>query len=136
MKLFISLVAIAGFSFLFGLAFQHHLSPLYVVGAQFLQMLFGQGVVAILFTLSGELFPTPVRTLGIGIVNGVGRFGMVLGPTALGLLIMFGTPTSHIIYFFAVPMLVAALLALFVIKVDTRQQTLEQINTAQTAGGH
>jgi len=126
----------AGFSFLFGLAFQHHLSPFYVVGAQFMQMLFGQGVVAILFTLSGELFPTPVRTLGIGIVNGVGRFGMVLGPTALGLLIMFGTPTSHIIYFFAVPMLVAALLALFVIKVDTRQQTLEQINTAQTAGGH
>ncbi len=126
----------AGFSFLFGLAFQHHLSPLYVVGAQFLQMLFGQGVVAILFTLSGELFPTSVRTLGIGIVNGVGRFGMVFGPTALGLLMKFGTPTSHIIYYFAVPMVFAALIALFVIRVDTRQQSLEQIGAQQGAGGH
>jgi putative MFS transporter len=127
----------AVFSFLFGLAFQHHLPPFYVVGAQFLQMLFGQGVVAILFTLSGELFPTSVRTLGIGIVNGVGRFGMVLGPTALGLFLKFGIATSHIIYYFAIPMVVAALLALFVIRVDPRQQSLEQISAKeQAAGGH
>jgi putative MFS transporter len=130
----------AMFSFLFGLAFQHHLSPFYVVGAQFLQMLFGQGVVAILFTLSGELFPTPVRTLGIGIVNGVGRFGMVLGPTVLGLLLKFGTATSQIIYYFAIPMVIAALVALFVIRVDPRQQSLEQITEgaggqSQSAGG-
>ena len=135
--LFLLTAVSAVFSFLFGLAFQHHLSPFYVVGAQFLQMLFGQGVVAILFTLSGELFPTSVRTLGIGIVNGVGRFGMVLGPTALGLLMKFGTPTSHIIYLFAIPMVVAALIALFVIRVDTRQQSLEQIGAQQAAaGGH
>ena len=47
--------------------------------------MFSTSIVRILYTLSAELFPTPVRTLGMGTVNGLGRLGAVLGPLFLGL---------------------------------------------------
>jgi putative MFS transporter len=94
------------------------------------QTLFAQGVPAILFTLSSELVPTPVRTLGLGIISGMGRFGAVLGPFILGLFLHFGTKISDIIYLFAIPLFVASILALFVIKIDPRGQSLEQIGKA------
>jgi hypothetical protein len=53
----------------------------------------------------------------------------VLGPFALGLFLTFGTDISHVIYFFAAPLLVAAILAVIVIRFDPRKHTLEQITT-------
>jgi putative MFS transporter len=115
------------FFVLFGLSFEFKW-PIYVlIGSQVLQTLSAQGIVAILYTLSAELFPTPVRTVGMGIVNGVGRLGAVLGPFLLGVFLHFGTKISEVIYFFAVPLLVAAILALFAIKVDPRRRSLDQI---------
>ena len=98
-----------------------------------LQTLAVQGVITILYTLSAELFPTPVRSLGIGFVQSLGRFGAVLGPFALGLFLTFGTEISHVIYFFAAPLLVAAILAVIVIQFDPRKHTLEQITTEARA---
>ena len=66
--------------------------------------------------------------MGIGSVQSMGRFGAILGPLSLGLFPKFGTEISRITYFFAAPLVVAAILALFVINFDPRQQTLEQIN--------
>ena len=126
---------------LFGMSLQYRWPVHVIVGVQLLQTLAVQGVMVILYTLTTELFPTPVRSLGIGSVQSMGRFGAILGPFMLGLLLQFGTEISHIIYFFAAPLLVSAVLALFVIRFDPRQKTLEQINTevegeAVAAGGH
>jgi MFS family permease len=87
-------------------------------------------------TISSELFPTPARTLGLGIVNAVGRCGAILGPLVLGILFKFGTAISQIIYYFAVPLLAAAIIALFAIKIDPRKKTLEAISqeTEKAAG--
>jgi putative MFS transporter len=122
------------FFVLFGLSFQYHWPIWVLVGSQVMQTLLAQGVVAILFTLSAELYPTPVRTLGMGLVNGVGRLGAVLGPFLLGVFLHFGTQISDIIYFYAAPLLVAAIVALFAIKVDPRRRSLDQIGAAAGAG--
>lgn len=129
------------FFILFGLAFQYKWPVPVLVGSQILQTLSAQGVIAILFTLTSELFPGSVRTLGIGIVNGVGRIGAVLGPFLLGLAFNSGMKISQVIYMFAVPLFVAAVMTLFVIKVDTRERSLESIgqdgNKALSGqGGH
>jgi putative MFS transporter len=122
---------------LFGLSFQYKWPIQAIVSIQLLQTLTVQGVIAILYTLSAEMFPTPVRSLGIGFVQSLGRLGAVLGPLALGLFLKFGTEISQVIYFFAAPLLIAVILALFVIRFDPRKHTLEQITTeVRTGAGH
>lgn len=122
------------FFVLFGLSFEYHWPIAVMVGSQVVQTLFAQGVPAILFTLSSELVPTPVRTLGLGIISGMGRFGAVLGPFILGLFLHFGTKISDIIYLFAIPLFIASILALLVIKIDPRGLSLEQIGEKERKG--
>lgn len=122
------LTVLGGAFFLaFGLSFEFRLPLAVTVGSQFLQGLFGSGVVAILYTLGTELFTTDVRSLGMGVVTAVGRLGAIAGPSVLGILLTFGTAIHQIIYWFTLPLLVAALLALVLIRVDPRQKTLERV---------
>ncbi len=74
--------------------------------------------------------------MGLGIMNCIGRFGAILGPLVLGVLFKFGTAINEIIYYFAVPLVVAAIIAVFTVKIDPRKKTLEAISqeTQKTAG--
>jgi putative MFS transporter len=117
------------FFFLFGLSLEHRWSVPVMVGSQVLQTLWSQGIVSILFTLSSEIFPTPVRSLGLGLVSGVGRFGAVVGPFILGVSLHWGARISQVIYVFATPLFIAAILAFLVIRVDTRDKGLEEIGS-------
>ncbi|HLH69795.1 MAG TPA: MFS transporter [Candidatus Dormibacteraeota bacterium] len=117
----------AVFFILFGLSFQLR-SPIgLTVAFQSLQSLLGGGVIAVLYTLGTELFPTSVRSLGMGIVTAFGRIGAIIGPFALGVFLFFGTAISHIVYFFTIPLVIASLLGLFLIQVDPRRKSLERI---------
>ena len=121
------------FFIFFGLSFEYKW-PIYVlVGFQIIQTLAAQGVVPIIFTLSSELFPTPVRSLGLGIVSGVGRFGAVAGPFLMGLAFYYGMRISQAIYMFAAPLFIASILLVLVIKTETRQRTLEEIASGELA---
>jgi MFS transporter, AAHS family, 4-hydroxybenzoate transporter len=62
--------------------------------------------------LSGRLYPTFMRSNGVGWASAMGRFGSVAGPVAGGILIAYDLPTSEIFYFAAVPTLCAALACL------------------------
>jgi putative MFS transporter len=115
------------FFILFGLSFEYKWPVSVLVGFQIIQTLSAQGVVSILYTLSSELFPTPVRSLGLGIVSGFGRFGAVLGPFLMGLAFHWGMKISQAIYLFAAPLFIASILALLVIRTETRKRTLEDI---------
>lgn len=117
----------AVFFIVFGISFELKLAIAITIAAQFLQGLLGGGVIAVLYTLGTELFPTSVRSIGMGIVTAFGRIGAIVGPYALGLFLTFGTAISQIIYFFTIPLLVAAIIALFLIRVDPRQKALERI---------
>ena len=98
------------------------------VGANVGYQFFSQGIIVILYTLGTELFPTSVRSLGMGIVTATGRVGSILGPFVLGVLMTLGTAIHQIIYYFALPLLLAAVITVLLIRIDPRQKTLEQIN--------
>jgi len=94
------------------------------VGYQF----FSGGVVPIFYTLSTELFPTRVRSLAMGLVVAAARLGSITGPFMLGLLLTLGTQIHQIIYYFTLPLVIAALILVVAVKVDSRQKTLEEVS--------
>jgi putative MFS transporter len=116
------------FFLIFGLSFELKMPIGITVGANVGYQFFSQGIIVILYTLGSELFPTSVRSLGMGLVTATGRVGSILGPLVLGLFLTFGTAIHQIIYYFAMPLLLAAALSVVLIRVDPRQKTLEQIN--------
>ena len=125
------------FFVLFGLSFAYRWPIYVIVGSQVLQALFSQGVVSVVFTFSAEIFPTPVRGVGVGLVGGIGRFGAAFGPFIVGLALHWGAQLSHIVYLLAVPLFVIAVITYFTIKVDPRGQALEEINAGkQLLAGH
>ncbi len=58
--------------------------------------------------LSGTLYPTCIRSTGVGWAFGVGRIGSILGPVLGGLLISFNPPNSVLFACAGVPILCCA----------------------------
>jgi len=117
----------SAFFLAFGLSFELKMPIEITVAANVGYQFFSQGIIVILYTLGSELFPTPVRSLGMGIVTATGRVGSILGPFAVGVFLTFGTSIHEIIYWFAIPLLLAAIVSVVLIRVDPRQKTLEEI---------
>jgi len=117
----------SAFFLAFGISFELKMPIAITVAANVGYQFFSQGIIVILYTLSSELFATPVRSLGMGLVTATGRIGSILGPFVVGVFLTFGTAIHQIIYWFAMPLLLAAILAIILIRVDPRQKTLEQI---------
>ncbi|MEE9570497.1 MAG: MFS transporter, partial [Gammaproteobacteria bacterium] len=98
------LVASAGLMTVFG----------YISGSAAVLVLFGligfalQGGFTGLYSVAARLYPTEVRTMGVGWAIGVGRTGAIVGPAAGGLLIGMGLSMSANFIVFAVPVVVAA----------------------------
>jgi len=95
-----------------------------IVGYQF----FSGGVVPIIYTLNAELFPTQIRSIALGLVIACARVGSITGPLILGFMLTLGTQIHQIIYYFALPLVVAAVLVVIFIRVDPRQKTLEEVS--------
>ena len=60
---------------------------------------------------AGLIYPTGIRSTGLGWAFGVGRFGSILGPTVGGWLIARHAPTPELFKAAAVPMLVCVIAA-------------------------
>ena len=116
------------FFILFGTSFQQHWPVWAMVGSQVCQVLLYNGVIVVLYTISAELFPTSVRTLGMGIVNGVGRIGAMLGPFILGVFLKENLSIGHILYLFALPPILGSACVVVAIKIDSRRKSLEEIS--------
>jgi putative MFS transporter len=122
------LAALSSVFFLaFGISFELKMPIAITVAANVGYQCFSQGIIVILYTLGSELFPTTVRSLGMGLVTATGRIGSILGPFVIGVFLSFGTAIHQIIYWFTIPLLLAAVLAIILIRVDPRRKTLEQI---------
>jgi len=78
----------------------------------FLLMFFVQGSFTGLFAVAVRIYPTEIRTTGIGWAIGAGRTGAILGPIVAGVLLGAGLSISWTFVVFAGPMLLAALFAL------------------------
>lgn len=70
-----------------------------------------QGGFTGLYAVATKVYPTHIRTTGIGFAIGLGRFGAVVGPGLAGFLIAAGLSMSGNYYVFAVPMVIGGLLS-------------------------
>jgi len=68
----------------------------------------GTGLIA----LAAELYPTTVRSTGIGWGMGMGRLGQVFGPLGTGLLVGWGVGVGGVFYAAAIPCFIGALFIL------------------------
>jgi AAHS family 4-hydroxybenzoate transporter-like MFS transporter len=48
---------------------------------------------------TGQVFPTPVRSGGVGLIYGVGRIGSFAGPAIAGLLVAMHVPLGNLFYY-------------------------------------
>jgi MFS family permease len=70
-----------------------------------------QGGFTGLYAIAAKVYPTEIRSTGIGWAVGLGRFGAVAGPAIAGFLIASGLNMSGNYFVFAVPMAIGGLLA-------------------------
>ena len=76
-----------------------------------------QGGFTGLYSTAAKLYPTAIRSTGIGWAIGLGRSGAVAGPAVAGYLIAAGFDMSANFLFFAVPMAVGGFIA-FLLHID------------------
>ena len=68
---------------------------------------FVQGGFNAFFPTATRIYPAAMRSTGVGIAFGVGRFGAILGPQLFGILKDNGMPIATIFTLFSLPLLVA-----------------------------
>lgn len=71
--------------------------------------IFVQGGFNGMYPILARVYPTEIRTTGVGFAVGVGRFGAILGPTLFGYLFDSGLSTSNLFTLFSLPLLVTGL---------------------------
>ncbi len=113
--------------FVAGLSFEFHYPIAATIAAIVAYQFFSGGTVPIIMTLNVELFPTQVRSLAYGLVVAFARIGSISGPLILGVMLTLGTEIHQIIYYFSLPLVVAAVLLVIFIRVDPRQRSLEDV---------
>jgi predicted MFS family arabinose efflux permease len=70
-----------------------------------------QGGFVGLYAIAVKVYPTEIRSTGVGWAIGLGRSGAVLGPAAAGFLIAAGLSMSANYYVFAVPMALGGMIS-------------------------
>jgi MFS transporter, AAHS family, 4-hydroxybenzoate transporter len=73
-----------------------HVHPVLLVAALLVSGMSVLGAVPGLYAVIASVYPTPMRSTGVGAVLGAGRLGSVLGPAAGGLLLALGWSISTI----------------------------------------
>jgi AAHS family 4-hydroxybenzoate transporter-like MFS transporter len=73
--------------------------------------------------VAGIIYPTHVRSLGVGYAFGIGRFGAFGGPAIGGLLIGMNLPLQHLYVIAAAPLLISLLACLIMIRLTDDART-------------
>jgi MFS transporter, AAHS family, 4-hydroxybenzoate transporter len=68
--------------------------------------IFVQGGFNGMYPILARVYPTEIRTTGVGLAVGVGRFGAILGPSLFGYLFDEGLSISNLFTVFSIPLLV------------------------------
>jgi MFS transporter, AAHS family, 4-hydroxybenzoate transporter len=71
--------------------------------------IFVQGGFNGMYPILARVYPTEIRTTGVGLAVGVGRFGAILGPSLFGYLLDDGLNISNLFTIFSIPLLVTGL---------------------------
>ena len=81
----------------------------------FTLMYFVQGAFAGIYAVAARVYPTEIRTTGIGWAIGVGRIGAIIGPAAAGFILGAGVSINTTFVIFSIPLLITAVI---VTKID------------------
>lgn len=71
--------------------------------------IFVQGGFNGIYPILSRVYPTEIRTTGVGTAVGIGRFGAILGPTIFGLLSDSGMNISTLFGLFSIPLLITGI---------------------------
>lgn len=63
------------------------------------------------YPTAARVYPSAIRTTGVGLTMGIGRFGAILGPTLFGMLTDAGLSLGTLFGLFSLPLLVAGFMA-------------------------
>jgi MFS transporter, AAHS family, 4-hydroxybenzoate transporter len=72
---------------------------------------FVQGGFNAFFPIATRIYPSAMRSTGVGLAFGIGRFGAILGPQLFGIFKDAGMPITTIFTLFSLPLLVAGFMA-------------------------
>ncbi len=75
----------------------------------FVLMYFVQGGFTGLYAVAARLYPTEIRTTGVGFAIGAGRIGAILGPVIAGFILGAGVSISWTFVIFGVPLVIAGI---------------------------
>jgi MFS transporter, AAHS family, 4-hydroxybenzoate transporter len=98
---FTIMIAYANLKLTFGLMF----------GLIFCIGFFVQGGFNAFFPIATRIYPSAMRSTGVGLAFGIGRFGAILGPQIFGILRDSGMAITTIFTLFSLPLLVTAYMA-------------------------
>jgi MFS transporter, AAHS family, 4-hydroxybenzoate transporter len=73
---------------------------------------FVQGGFNAFFPTATRIYPSAIRSTGVGLAFGIGRFGAILGPQIFGILKDSGIAITTIFTLFSLPLLVAGFMAM------------------------
>ena len=73
-----------------------------------------QGGFVGLYAVAARLYPTEIRTTGVGWAIGAGRTGAIAGPFVGGLLIAYGLSIGTNFRWFAIPLILAGIFTLLI----------------------
>ena len=97
---------------------------LYIAGGA--SGIFLVSIPAALHVVAGEIYPTRIRSLGLGAAYAVGRLGSVTGPILGGVIQMAGFSFSQFFLIFSVPSFICGILVAFY-PVSVRGEGLEKV---------
>jgi len=97
---------------------------LYIAGAA--SGVFLVSIPAALHVVAGEIYPTRIRSLGLGSAYAIGRVGSVTGPILGGIIQMAGFSFSQFFLLFSVPSFLCVILVAFY-PVGVRNEGLEEV---------
>jgi MFS transporter, AAHS family, 4-hydroxybenzoate transporter len=95
------MIAYANLKLTFGLMF----------GLIFCIGFFVQGGFNAFFPIATRIYPSAMRSTGVGLAFGIGRFGAIFGPQLFGIFKDSGMPITTIFTLFSLPLLVTAYMA-------------------------
>jgi benzoate transport len=97
---------------------------LYIAGAA--SGIFLVSIPAALHVVAGEIYPTRIRSLGLGSAYAIGRVGSVIGPILGGIIQTAGFSFSQFFLLFAVPSFLCVILVAFY-PVGVKREGLEEV---------
>ena len=83
----------------------------YMMGLIFLLGFFVQGGFNAYFPTATRIYPSSIRSTGIGLAFGIGRVGAILGPFLFGYLSDRGVDIKNLFILFSLPLLISGIMA-------------------------